>query len=459
MNIDELEAALAASFDHELLAIYADALQSMDDPRGELIAIDLHMDEHGSTAELVARRRTLIKEWLGELAISPYVRVRHGFLELMIWRHVRDRDPDGLDAGVLATPAGQYVRGVEVNGDKRVIQSTIAALARTARPWLSSLKLRPHSNRGPVMVAQRTTNALIKRTPQLESLEVFGRRVLGEFVHPNLRKLVVSGHDAIGTLSGTGPATMVSELEFAFHCDSSDEDTLRGLDPDALAALLPIERFPMLRRLDLSHNEPGFCDPPNNLGGAVPVFRFVRNLAVARQLTHLRLPSLRSEAQQRDVQAALDRMPGLVELQIARNHGHAVNLRHATASVSLPPAVAWPPLDSLHTRDGLWIKLPGAHGYDVDVRGAVKLMESSYAKLPSAARAAWDDFWDFLDGLYWEDEAGNTVELPFCAAVLVRALEPADLSDHRRWTELREALHAAAFAPSANLVIHRYWGW
>jgi hypothetical protein len=147
--------------------------------------------------------------------------------------------------------------------------------------------------------------------------------VLGEFVHPNVRKLRVSGHDAIGSLSGAGPATAVSELDFAFHCDSSDEDTLRGMDPDALAALLPSERFPMLRRLDLSHNEPGFCDPPSNLGGTVPVFRFVRKLAVARQLTQLRLPSVRTLEQQRDVQAALDRMPQLVELEIARPRARA----------------------------------------------------------------------------------------------------------------------------------------
>ena len=44
-----------------MLAVYADPLQELDDPRGELIAIDL---AHPGTA-LAARKRELIDRWLG----------------------------------------------------------------------------------------------------------------------------------------------------------------------------------------------------------------------------------------------------------------------------------------------------------------------------------------------------------------------------------------------------------
>ena len=59
MNRDDLERALADQFDAEHLSVYGDYLQSIGDPRGDLIAFDL------SELDDARRRDQLIAEWLG----------------------------------------------------------------------------------------------------------------------------------------------------------------------------------------------------------------------------------------------------------------------------------------------------------------------------------------------------------------------------------------------------------
>jgi uncharacterized protein (TIGR02996 family) len=45
MSLDELEAVLHEPYDDDTLAVHADELQRAGDPRGELIALDLHGGE------------------------------------------------------------------------------------------------------------------------------------------------------------------------------------------------------------------------------------------------------------------------------------------------------------------------------------------------------------------------------------------------------------------------------
>jgi hypothetical protein len=126
VRIAKLEAALQDTFDREHLAVYADALQARGDPRGELIAIDLHIDAHGSTAELAARRGELIAAWLGNFAASRVVRVRYGFV------HVANVSPAEIGP-VLASPAGAHLRCIEVYGLGARLLEVLAALAAKPR--------------------------------------------------------------------------------------------------------------------------------------------------------------------------------------------------------------------------------------------------------------------------------------------------------------------------------------
>jgi hypothetical protein len=61
---DELEAALRVTWDHETLASYAELLRSEADPRGELIALDLRLEQHPEP-ELELRRDQQLAMFLG----------------------------------------------------------------------------------------------------------------------------------------------------------------------------------------------------------------------------------------------------------------------------------------------------------------------------------------------------------------------------------------------------------
>src|SRR5699024_4537910 len=85
---EQLEAALAIAFDRHTLAVYADYLQSISDPRGELIALDLEIEGRPCPPELAARRTSLLHAWLGALVPADNVHrswvgdsLRFGFIE------------------------------------------------------------------------------------------------------------------------------------------------------------------------------------------------------------------------------------------------------------------------------------------------------------------------------------------------------------------------------------------
>jgi uncharacterized protein (TIGR02996 family) len=52
-------------WDRAALAVYADHLTAAGDPRGELIALELEVEDYGTTVEIDARRRVLLVEWIG----------------------------------------------------------------------------------------------------------------------------------------------------------------------------------------------------------------------------------------------------------------------------------------------------------------------------------------------------------------------------------------------------------
>src|SRR5205085_7800924 len=121
-----------------------------------------------------------------------------------------------------------------------------------------------------------------------------GRRVFGQLVHPALRHLRISGFDALASLgTGDGIHTNVASIDLGFHCHLAT--THETVPAAALAALLPARRFPAVTMLDLSRCEPGHLDPIN-LGGSVDVLELVAQHPLRRQLTSLRLPTMKKEA-------------------------------------------------------------------------------------------------------------------------------------------------------------------
>ena len=273
-TLDELEASLRSRWDRDTLAVYADELQSRGELRGELIVIDLRIEEVGPLPELVARRKELLAQWLATL---PPGKVQHGFLDL----DATGSDPVGQVRAALASPAAQYVRTGAIAGSAHAVGEAVALLAAAPRPGLARLVLRQWDAGDDPTLDGAATRALFAALPDLESLELDGYRICADAVHPNVRRMRISGFNAITSLCGGGPPwPSLAELDFAF---GSHIDGKRPVSQ----AVLPAARLPALATLDLSRNLPGFHEP-DGLGADVDIAAFAEALRVRATI---RLPT------------------------------------------------------------------------------------------------------------------------------------------------------------------------
>jgi hypothetical protein len=239
---DDLEESLIAFWNPDDLAVYADHLLDEGDPRGELIALDLHPDP--TNAEWVARRRAVTTKWLGnELGIRAYGVISHGFI------HELD-DGKGLStltAPLLDSPAGGFVRSFASRGPATKVRATLARLAARERRWLTRLAVAGRSGpaREPSVSAQ-TVDALIAATPRLVELDVRGRRVFGDLVHPALRRMHLSNHDSV--------ADPVPTTRLRITCATSTGRFARAVPAEELKrALVEIAALPKFEQLDAAH--------------------------------------------------------------------------------------------------------------------------------------------------------------------------------------------------------------
>jgi len=503
----ELEAALAASFDRDTLAVYADELMSIGDPRGELIALDLQIEAHADAradqvparyryapAELVARRATLLETWLRGLAPTDPTRgwigdhVRFGFLDDLECGAHSTEERDRLLA-ILASPVGAYVRGVTIRGVTSDIAKTLLVLVRTEHPWLSRLTI--HKRAAGPPVAADLEARFIAATPRLARLELVGHRAFRTFAHPALRELYVEGRESLAAIRGRG-FLGVTTLELGFATDLAnyrtvevepelasehDFDEIITSDHDlpiddpaedstvTVAKLLTAENLPALRRLDLSRNEPlrapaSIDFDPDELdfdvyGGIdldaprVAPFELIGIVPLRRQLTHLRLPALRDEQDFTRLADAVAAMPALVEVTVVRGHYYrAPALPHASARFVRPPAWPWPAPASIRPGEALRIAVPGSRSGDlVGLADAVAVMERRFEDLPADARYAWTRLWLFVADLALDRE------VRFPADVLVDALESCELTGG--WRELRDEMRFRRPLPAGATVAVR----
>jgi hypothetical protein len=306
-TLDDLEAALRTSFDRDTIGVYGDLLQAAGDLRGELIAIDLKLDDSGGDPDpAVARRRQqLVRKWLGgEL---PNGRVRYGFVEL----DATSADPIAQVRFAFGCPAAPYVRSIAIVGPPRLVQGAVALITAQERPNLVDVTIRQWSERDEPALDAATSKRFAVAIPNLGALELDGRRVMHDLAHANLRRLKISGWDAITTANPSLPA--LTDLDFAFYCHLGGHD--RPPPGDFARALLG--QLPQLANLDLSRNEPGYLDP-YTLGGAASAVEFLRTAPIHAQLQAIRLPSL-DESTQTMLRNLLPNLSALRRLSIARS--------------------------------------------------------------------------------------------------------------------------------------------
>jgi hypothetical protein len=319
-----------------LLAVYADELQELGDPRGELVAHDLLRTP---TTDDKARFEVLVGEWLGPFARHPNVNTKYGLIGVS----VTDTEPTLLQE-FLETRGAPYLSSVSIFGDVFTVRTTIATLARAVRPWLGTLRIVVPSTSGLSMATAvlppDLAEQLIAATPALYALAIDARSLVRAFPHPALRRVSVESIEDLGTLFGLGdPLPAVTDLE---------------LRVEGQPALLPASHWPALVRLDLARSE--------------SPFRFFHALAIKQQLTHVRLPAPRTREDRDLLQAARAEMPALVALD-------------------MPPESPW------HANVPAVVLAFADRELIADLQALVPVMERVYETLPVEARIVWDDFW------------------------------------------------------------------
>lgn len=307
-TIEDLEAQLREGLDRgvdrDIVTVYGDQLQAVDDPRGELIAIDLEIEHSGATPLLARRRGELIDNWLGTQ--RPNGVIRYGFLEL----DATSAEPVEQVRLAFGSKAARFTRSVTAVGPPKMLRETVAAIAEAPRPFLSRVTLRMWSEKDTPAIPSTSNFSLA--TPALKCLEIDARKLFGRFDHPSIQRLRLSGFDAILTLRDAGMPALV-ELDLALHCHLA---TSRDAPPDDLFDRIG-DGMPKLTALDLSRNEPGYLDP-HTLGGDTPLFALLHRLGCRDRLERLTLPTPRDPAHVASVRVALRSMPALREVTFTR---------------------------------------------------------------------------------------------------------------------------------------------
>lgn len=289
-----IEGMLKTDREHEALAVYADLLLAEGDPRGELIAIDLHIDAHGPNAELEARRHQILAPWIGA---HPRITCRYGLVEIDVTRH----NLDPLER-VLTSPLADHIRWLRVSQNA---EQAIAMLAARTQPWLARLSFeRTDWEPRHISMPPELRASLVTATPHLDLLEIDTTPVLGPFVHETVRRLRLVGLDVLdGLMVERTVLPAVTEIVLALELPDTSQVVLE-------APRIPPACVPSLRKLDLSS-----CT-------SVPIATLLKNAGVLKSLEHLWLPSLVSQGDAMLLRATASLLPELVEIRVAGKLWH-----------------------------------------------------------------------------------------------------------------------------------------
>jgi hypothetical protein len=438
----ELEAALEASFSLDNLQVYGDYLMSIGDPRGELIAVDVHVARHGNTPEVAHRRRRAIRTWL---ELPPEIDPTQGGWESVrfAFGFVEDVRVD-FASRILASRAGPFVRGITLTNKTASVEHVLHQLGLASRPWLTRLTIAPRFKGDPPGVLWRSeapnlsnkeVPAIIAVTPRLARLELAGHRLLREFPHPALRSLRVDAIDAfLPILERRAPMPALDELTLAFERAPDERVIFSRPWPD----LVPAASFPALRRLDLSPCEAQRATTDTQLC----VFDVLATLGVREQLVDLRLPSIRNLQEAQLVQRAITRMPELRRVEVMRGWGKHAPRTSRVELVELP--VPWPRRDTVVASTSVWVRAPDDRvAIELPLALTIEHCDRSFETFEPAAREAWTAWWEVLERL-----RESSAEAPLPSTILRQALDTlgfldASRSELRPWAQLRHHVREA----------------
>ncbi len=409
--IEQLEAALADEFSLENLQVYGDALQAIGDPRGHLIAIDLHIAQHGSNRDLEYRRRQRLRDWL-ELPKSvdptngPWKGVRFAF------GFVEDLRVE-LALQVLKSPAGAFVRGLSLSSRIPHMVGVLHELGNAPRPWLDRLTLVSRVRSAPpsevwsshaALLEQSWVAPVIAATPRLQLFELSGNRMIRAFPHPSVSRIRIDGVDALLSILEPGPAmSAVCELELTFAHAPAAPVLMESPWP----GLVPAESFPALTRLDLSENWTRATTDTQ-----IDVFDVLPELGVREQLEELRLWGILDQPEWTRFRRI--EMPSLRRLEVEHQPRHWELELPGVTIVKVPPR--WP--RDAGAIGSVWMAAPGFPGRQMRLSGLIRTCRYARSWLAPEAYEAWQVVWQNIEALPYGGP-GYGVSL----AILRRALD------------------------------------
>jgi uncharacterized protein (TIGR02996 family) len=358
----ELEAALRASpGDTETLLVYADLLMAEGDGRGEQIALELAGDPS---------RRPLLDRWL-----ASHLRQEPGGDHL----HVTDESWIPF----LASPIGEFCRGVAGLARMENARAIVEAIAQKPRPFVTRFRLTAGFD-GPLVLDERHVAAM----PNLVELDLDGDYDLRAFRHPRVTTLRRASWSLNGLRSWIWPLDLPNCRELVLDW----QPWSAKVDPDRVT----FEGLPALRSLDVSACEPQFVrKQPERTN--MDVHRWVARLPWLAQLDSLRMPSVRTSGNARQLAKIIARAPHAT-IEIARTYARcAAGLEHASERVRFAPPWPWLPDDVVH--DHWQYRLIGPRNIELDMLSAAigTGLERVFDQRDEQFRQDWRTIWSALD--------------------------------------------------------------
>lgn len=266
-----IEAALARSFDRQNLAIYADELLASDDPRGELIHIDLANDP-----ALADRRKQLEDAWLAGLPQPLVARSKYGFI-------AADVSDTRVIRALLESRYRKQLRHLVIGRSNPELEIAFYALRHgPVMPFLYSLSC---SNAHGYAVLTPHAPVLDEAAPNLGYLHIDGQTKLLHLDHPNVKHLSIAG---LGWLLNPPRLPHVTRFDCQF-----DPLAARIVTPELVRKRFAFYELPALEHLDLRKCTGFAVDAWSFLAGAT-LPPTLKKLTVARPDQPYKLDDIRT---------------------------------------------------------------------------------------------------------------------------------------------------------------------
>jgi uncharacterized protein (TIGR02996 family) len=273
----ELEARIHANpDDREVYAVYGDWLSERGDPRGELIAVQLKLDQKPGDAALEEREKALHEAnkatWLGELAKLDAkdlaVTWRWGFVDAVRigppteeYATSEISFPDTI-AALMQLPGIGFLRSLVIgakddNDYPAMWSDCIQALVKAGVP--PSLRSLAFSRGSYWDISSTDLGDLSPLYPELEHLRELsielGAMTFGELDLPALETLeIVTGGLTSENVASIAEADWPALETLSLCIGETDNDYGCTVQFSDLAPLLAAERMPRLRHLSLSNS-------------------------------------------------------------------------------------------------------------------------------------------------------------------------------------------------------------